>query len=407
MRHGLGEEIAVLDGLGDLPNYYDRNSVIDASAGANYSGGSSWPGDLPLTPSNAGLADDDLTTYYTRTGVIDASSGANYSGGSSWPGNLPLTPSNAGLAGLGAVTNAAAQAGVERMAVAALTLQQLLNMLGANIREDGVWGKASTDALVRLLMSASGEGLSREAAVFDVSKILAVARGKTVLVPTTYMAGIIRNVTRKMAAAAGGAMSGLGSADDDLTNYYTRMNVIDASSGANYSGGSSWPGNLPLTPSNAGLAGNVMYNGKNVKNMDRDYGSTIGSLEGESQHIPPYYNAGMVIDASAGANYSGGSSWPGNLPLTPSNAGLAQLSLVDPLDKVSDKAFGSRLFGSQIPAFNKVAAMGQLSKLKKAAYDARRRGDMVTAAKLGLAMKKIREMRRNIIRNSANRRKAA
>lgn len=51
----LSEEIAVLDGF-EIPGYYNRGRVIDASAGANYSGGSSWPGDLPLTPSNAGLA---------------------------------------------------------------------------------------------------------------------------------------------------------------------------------------------------------------------------------------------------------------------------------------------------------------------------------------------------------------
>ena len=44
------------------------------------------------------------------------------------------------------------------------------------------------------------------------------------------------------------------SAADDLTSQYNRLNVIDPSAGANYSGGSSWNSDVPLTPSNAGLA---------------------------------------------------------------------------------------------------------------------------------------------------------
>jgi hypothetical protein len=113
--------------------------------------------------------------------------------------------------------------------------------------------------------------------------------------------------------------AGLANVDQDLVNgYYNRGRVIDASAGANYSGGSSWPGDLPLTPSNAGLAGS--YEGRPLEDSDL-YGSTM-------EAVPGYYNAGRVIDASAGANYSGGSSWPGDLPLTPSNAGLAGLDAV-------------------------------------------------------------------------------
>ena len=74
-----------------------------------------------------------------------------------------------------------------------------------------------------------------------------------------------------------------------------RMNVLDASSGANYAGGSAYAPGLPLLPSTVGLA-------------------AIPSV------LPPRMN---VIDPSGGANYSGGSSWSGGIPLISSNSGLA------------------------------------------------------------------------------------
>jgi len=147
----FGSEIAVLEGLGEDGrigqsrakwdqyskvvgyNTLFRKNVIDPSMGANYSGGSSWTGGIPLTPSNAGLAgeQDRLEAVFAafegddgrisqqrarpdqyarqvgydtlfRKNVIDPSEGGNYSGGSSWTGHLPLTPSNAGLAAIGA-----------------------------------------------------------------------------------------------------------------------------------------------------------------------------------------------------------------------------------------------------------------------------------------------------------------
>jgi hypothetical protein len=272
------EEIAVLDGV-NIPSYYNRGKVIDASAGANYSGGSSWPGDLPLTPSNAGLAsaDRDLVNYYTKNRVIDASGGANYSGGSSWPGDLPLTPSNAGLA----------------------------------------------DA--------------------DLSQA---------------------------------AMR--------IPGYYNAGKQIDASAGANYSGGSSWPGDLPLTPSNAGLAGT--YDGMSIYGLDGHYGSTM-------EAVPGYYDAGKQIDASAGANYSGGSSWPGNLPLTPSNAGLAGL------DAVSDKAFTERMSPATAAAFKRKASQQKLGEIARLAMLAKKHGRMDLYMQLKNSVIAIRQLRANIARN--------
>lgn len=388
----FGEEIAVLDGFEAIPGYYKQGQVIDASAGANYSGGSSWPGDLPLTPSNAGLADTDLVNYYTKTGVLDASAGANYSGGSNWPGNLPLTPSNSGLAGLAAAVQNADQTGEGNMAVSTLMFQQLINLLGGGIKEDGVWGKASSEGLVRAVVSSGGD---EEKDIRNaLQNIRAVSKGRLLIMPTQYVGGMIKQITKKMASGAAVAMNGL--SDADLVNYYTKTGIIDASAGANYSGGSSWPGSLPLTPSNAGLAeAGVMYNGRPVTSMDTDYGSTMGSLENEN--IPGYYNRGQVIDASAGANYSGGSSWPGNLPLTPSNAGLAELMNVDPMDGLFDNIFKKRLFANQYPAFARIAARNKLMGLKRAGLLARQRGMTAEANRIGNMLRSMRMMRRNIL----------
>lgn len=272
------EEIAVLDGI---PDYYTKSRVIDASGGGNYSGGSSWPGDLPLTPSNAGLADvdRDLVNYYSKSRVIDASGGGNYSGGSSWPGDLPLTPSNAGLA----------------------------------------------DA--------------------DLAQ-----------------------AARK------------------IPGYYDAGKVIDPSAGGNYSGGSSWDRYLPLTPSNAGLAGT--YDGRSIHALDGHYGSTM-------EAVPGYYDAGKQIDASAGANYSGGSSWPGNLPLTPSNAGLAGL------DQVSDQAFLKRLPPAAKGAFKRKASQGQLIKVGRLIQAAKSSGRMDLYKQLQMHLGAIRKIRATLARRMA------
>jgi len=100
MSRGLAEQIAVLDGLnGNVINAYDQ---INASNGANYSGGSSYPENngIPLMTSSIGLAgtDNDLLFAYDQ---INASNGGNYSGGSNYPEEnpIPLMTSSVGLAG--------------------------------------------------------------------------------------------------------------------------------------------------------------------------------------------------------------------------------------------------------------------------------------------------------------------
>jgi hypothetical protein len=240
----LSDEIAVLDGLDDLPNYYASRDILDASAGANYSGGSSYAPGLPLLPSNSGLA--DLPSYYASRDILDASAGANYSGGSSYAPGLPLLPSNAGLAGF-----------------------------------------ADED------LAAYG-----------------------------IQAGVLK----------------------------PQRNVLDASEGANYSGGSSYAPGLPLLPSNAGLAEH--YDGKPLDRMDDYWGSTMGVMQNA-------YSTGDVLDASEGANYSGGSSYAPGLPLLPSSAGLAGL------DAVSDRAFRPMLRSPGLrQAFQRVASKQALDNTK-------------------------------------------
>jgi hypothetical protein len=424
---GLGEEIAVLDGV-DLPNYYDRGRVIDASAGANYSGGSSWPGDLPLTPSNAGLAgvDQDLIgtydrieNYYNRGKVIDASAGANYSGGSSWPGDLPLTPSNAGLAG--EMDTFAKNIAVP---MEALLLQRYLVAIGVKLTPDGVWGKASEDAMARFSQQMDGGEFISNLADVKVA-ISPFARGRMVLIKKPEVLFKIINMMKDK-ARRGEALAGM--PRHRIPGYYDRGAVIDASAGANYSGGSSWPGNLPLTPSNAGLAGFAgTGRASSPEGDDNDLigyynrGQVIDASAGANYSggsswpgnlpltpsnagladYPGYYKVkGSVIDASAGANYSGGSSWPGNLPLTPSNAGLAGLGAMVPSDNVSDAAFKRKLYGNQISTFCRLCARDRVLAMKRAGMMALRAGNRSKAELIGRKLVGMRALRQNILRST-------
>jgi hypothetical protein len=303
----LSEEIAVLDGFDGIPNEYNAGPQFDLTAGANYSGGSSWNPVMPLTPSNAGLAGADtdleqaysagmrgrgrgIPDFYDAGSQFDITAGANYSGGSSWNPRMPLTPSNAGLA--------------------------------------------------------------------FVDDDLAQA----------YTSGMRR----------GGR----------IPNEYDAGPQFDITAGANYSGGSSWNPVMPLTPSNAGLAGT--YDGHRLQDLDGLYGSTLGA-------IPNEYNAGPQFDITAGANYSGGSSWNPVMPLTPSNAGLAELSAIEPMDGIFDNVFKARLFRNQIPAFTRLASQAQVLKLRNAAAAAARGGNRTKAEMLGMCLRKCRAMRRNIL----------
>jgi hypothetical protein len=264
---GLGEQIAVLDGLAamnpedgrigqqraavtqyaraKMPGVTYRTNVLDASEGANYSGGSSYAAGLPLGPSTWGLAGLDAGRGFigpvppqawagaaapfvapymrrlpgmgnipsvlpTRTHVIDFSGGANYSGGSSFVPGLPLLPSSTGLA------DAMISGGYGRAGLGAPFIQggygrAGLGATGSYVDED-LAGAAEAMEVHRQMDANDGR--------IGQSRVAVDEYGKQI------MPGVL-----------------------------ARSNVLDASEGANYSGGSSYAPRLPLLPSSVGLAG--------------------------------------------------------------------------------------------------------------------------------------------------------
>lgn len=256
---GLGEQIAVLDGLSALdpsdgrigqarasatqyarqimPGVLARRNVLDASGGANYGGGSSYAAGLPLLPSNVGLA--GLGRAYRLSpsmeaarrrwvqqqrakrglgslpgvlppmmNVIDPSGGANYTGGSDWTPGMPLTVSSAGLAA------ALIQGGYGRAGLGASFIQ-------------GGYGRAGLGQT----NSAADEDLAGLAEMAELSRALGDGR---------------ISQTRAQVDEYGRAI---------MPGVLARSNVIDASDGGNYSGGSAYAPGLPLLPSSVGLAG--------------------------------------------------------------------------------------------------------------------------------------------------------
>jgi len=227
----LGEQIAVLDGLAALdpndgrigqqrarvdqyaralmPGVLTRTGVIDPSGGANRSGGSDWAPGMPLMPSTVGLANIP-SVLPSKRGVVAPSGGANYTGGSDWVPGLPLVVSSAGLAdslirggyGRGGLGTALVRGGYGRAG---------LGVTNSAIDED-LAGAAEAVELGRV-MDANDGRIGQERARVD-------EYGRPV------MPGVLE-----------------------------RSNVIDASAGANYAGGSSYAPGLPLMPSSVGLAG--------------------------------------------------------------------------------------------------------------------------------------------------------
>jgi hypothetical protein len=236
----LGEQIAVLDGLDAfnpndgrigqmrasvtqysravMPGVTRRMNVIDASEGANYSGGSSYHPRLPLMPSSVGLAGYSLgaipSVLPTRRHVIDYSGGAQYSGGSSWVPGLPLLPSSSGLAD-DFIRGGYGRAG-----------------LGAGLVEDG-YGRAGlgqTGSAADEDLAGAAEAVATERAYSPSDGRIGQQRAQVDEYGRPVMPGVL-----------------------------ARSNVIDASEGANYSGGSSYHPMLPLMPSSVGLAGLGAY----------------------------------------------------------------------------------------------------------------------------------------------------
>jgi hypothetical protein len=232
---GLGEQIAVLDGLGALDpsdgrigqtrarvdqyarlvrrNVLAKRNMIQASGGANYAGGSTYFPGSPLLPSSAGLAGmfgDIPSVLPHRYNVISPSGGVNYGGGSSYAPGLPLLPSNAGLAA-SLIDGGYGRAG-----------------LGAALINGG-YGRAGL----------GGTGTAVDEDLAAAAESIAVARR---LDPND---GRIGQFAPQVDEYGNRVMPGV----------LARSNVIDPSEGANYGGGSSYAPRMPLLPSSAGLAG--------------------------------------------------------------------------------------------------------------------------------------------------------
>jgi len=220
--------------------------------------------------------------------------------------------------------------------------------------------------------------------------------------------------------------SSVGLADADLLAYQKtvsvlppRRNVVDPSQGANYTGGSDFPdsGGIPLTVSSAGLAGGCVggcYDGIPLGELDAHFGSSM-SVQGGNVRIRK-----NVVDASSGANYSGGSSYPdsGRIPLMPSSVGLAGLNSLDATDDAADETLLAGLGfvptnplrfkrSRFVKAFKQKAGRKRLKRLKGAAQKIQkayrgmspqqRRMALMKLSALGRELARIRTMRRNLL----------
>ena len=229
-----------------MPGVLARLNVLDASEGANYSGGSAYAPGLPLLPSSVGLAGLEglegrrgRSRFFSpraragikawqmqqaaqrglsslpgvlppKMNVIDPSGGANYTGGSDWVPGLPLTVSSAGLA------DTLIKGGYGRAGLGAAMIQ-------------GGYGRAGLGQTG----SAADEDLAGVAEAIEVGRQLDPGDGRI-------------GQTRVAVDEYGKAI---------MPGVLARSNVLDASEGANYSGGSAYAPGLPLLPSSVGLAG--------------------------------------------------------------------------------------------------------------------------------------------------------
>lgn len=120
-----------------------------------------------------------------------------------------------------------------------------------------------------------------------------------------------------------------------------KRNMIQASNGANYAGGSSWYPGAPTMPAQVGLADGYgkdgLGDGYGRAGLGDGYGRAglgggcagCGSADADlSSAFDAYDNVTKrrnVIDPSAGANYGGGSSFSPGMPLVTSTIGLADM----------------------------------------------------------------------------------
>jgi len=219
--------------------------------------------------------------------------------------------------------------------------------------------------------------------------------------------------------------STVGLADLELESYLQsgnsgvlppRHNVIDPSMGANFTGGSSYAPGVPLTVSSSGLADldDLSAAAQKLDPSDGRIGQQPAyGTEYSKWLMPGVYTRQNVIDASGGANYSGGSSYAPGLPLMPSTVGLAGLDALyedDALDGVSDDEMGLEGMFSRL---KRAVGIRRVRRLKRAArivgkkisrsnnrFDAVRLKKM--AIRMGSKLGRVRKIRRKLIKRAGN-----
>jgi hypothetical protein len=164
------------------------------------------------------------------------------------------------------------------------------------------------------------------------------------------------------------------------------------------------------------------FAGVALGDLDYAFGSSISIDDGRIGQNPAtgreyadrvngnYQTRTNVIDPSEGANYSGGSDYYPGAPLMPSSAGLAELSMTDPLDGVSDQALlGWMRVPSQRLTVQAHASQSRLQALKAKAIKIMRSLRTMTPKQRAAAILQLRQLgqqlgrTRNIRRGAAHR----
>ena len=260
-------------------------------------------------------------------GTIDPSAGnANAYGGSNYPdGNaLPLLQSTVGLNGF--TSN-------KLLELPTLVFQQMLNALGAKIPEDGKYGKTTSDGLIRVVVQSGGDEPADAAK--GAKSLVPFANGKAILIPTRVVDGLVK-LMQKMSGATvlagfAGAVAPKQKVFNTIPNTYSMQNAINASGGANWSGGSAYPEEnaIPLMTSTIGLA--AADSDLMGLSAAMDAKRTSAAQRSNMPDMPMGYSVHGVINASNGANYSGGSTYPEDnaIPLMTSTIGLAGFGVIN------------------------------------------------------------------------------
>ena len=205
----LAEQIAVLDGLGAIrPGYADGRTGANRAAVDQY-------GRVVMRG------------VLNRRNVIDAGEGANYSGGSSYAAGMPLMPSTIGLADMPGTLPT-------RMHV--IDPSGGANYSGGSSYAPGIPLVSSNSGLAATVGASGGSAADQD------------------------LAGAFNSLGAIRPGSADGRTGANRAAVDQygrpiMRGVLSRKNVIDASEGANYAGGSSYAAGLPLMPSSVGLAG--------------------------------------------------------------------------------------------------------------------------------------------------------